>query len=214
MIVQQPQRRAFVRRRSSRQPRTATPAYQQAGFLALLAVVALGIVGTGFAALATFGSHGAAGDPTGHADSAGVLALGAGAAVADVGAVGETFAYANGVTVTVRRLRLARASGRALGARAGQPIVVAEIDLVNNSRGSLAMVELQVSARVGEDRQAEEVVDPGSGPPRLDGELRPGQRATGSYAFALERGAEAEDVAIELAPGYAYRWATFEGVAR
>jgi hypothetical protein len=213
MIVQEPQRRAFVRRRSSRQRRTATPAYQQAGFLALLAVVVLAIVGTGFAALAMFGSRGAAGD-TGHADSAGVLALGAGAAVADVGAVGETFAYANGVTVTVRRLRLARASGRALGARAGQSIVVAEIDLANNSRGSLAMVELQVSARVGEDRQAGEVVDPGSGPPRLEGELPPGQRATGSYAFALERGAEARSVAIELAPGYAYRWATFEGVAR
>jgi hypothetical protein len=218
LIVEEPRVVALPSRLSRHRQRAQAP-HRQAAFTALIVVAVVGIVATCFAAVAAFGSRGSGAEAAGRPEQAGVLALGAEAAVVDVGEVGETFAYANGVSVTVRGLRRARASGSAVGARPGQLLAVAEIEVVNNSRGTLGLDEMQVGARVGtragdHEHQADEVVDPGRVPPRLAGSLKPGRHATGSYAFALQAAAEARDLAIELAPGYAYRWATFEGAAR
>jgi hypothetical protein len=185
----------------------------------MLAAAAVGIVATGLAAVTAFGPRPAGAGAGRDADQVAVLSLGAQAEAADVGEIGETFAYANGVSVTVKGLRRARASDGAVGARKGQPIAVADIEVVNNSRGILNLTELQVSGRIrsrsgGRDRQADEVTDPTTVPKRLDGELAPGHHAAGSYAFALDTPADARAVAVELSPGYAYRWATFEGAAR
>ena len=207
------------RLRQSRPARDESPVHQRAWFAVMLAAAAVGIVGTGLAAVSAFGPRPAGVGAGRHGDQVAALGLGARTEVADVGEIGETFAYANGVSVTVKGLRRARASGVAVGARKGQPIAVADIEVVNHSRGILNLTELQVSGRVrsrsgGRDRQADEVTDPAGVPKRLHGELPPGHHATGSYAFALGTAAEARAVAIELSPGYAYRWATFEGAAR
>lgn len=127
--------------------------------------------------------------------------------------VGESATAEDGVWFSVTRLQRSRVSDIASGGRPGNPAVIVTVKIRNGSKERLDLSQIDVAVRLGKDgREAEEVFqDDFSGTPT--GSLAPGRTSTSKYMFAGKTAAELRTVSVELAPGWDYDSATFEGKA-
>ena len=147
-------------------------------------------------------------DPNGGAVNSAAAKAGKGAPVTGIGAWAKA---SDGLTFRVSKLARAKADEYTAVGKAGDPLIVATIQIRNGSSKPFDSSLVQVNAHLGVDgRQGDEVYDNTYGSHK-GGMIVQGRTSTDQYAFLVKDPAEFKHVSIEIQPGFDYDSFTFEG---
>jgi hypothetical protein len=120
--------------------------------------------------------------------------------------VGQAVTFDDQLELQVVSLRREKAGTRA------EKLVLAEVEVTNRSNRRMDLFLMEATARLGPEQRAAPRFSGASGSSeRGAGTLPPGAKATVTFAFQLERTAEAGQVTLEIWPDWAHGPALFQG---
>ncbi|MFF9013880.1 DUF4190 domain-containing protein [Streptomyces sp. NPDC014870] len=112
---------------------------------------------------------------------------------------GQTFAYEDGIKVTVSKPRAYTPDQFAAGHTKGNKAFQVTVTIVNGSKETLDVTGALVDASDAEGAQADAIFDGSNATTMFQGNVLPGKQAKGTFAFSLPSAAAGE-MQIELSP--------------
>ncbi|MGW6569872.1 DUF4190 domain-containing protein [Streptomyces sp. NPDC054975] len=112
---------------------------------------------------------------------------------------GQTFAYEDGIKVTVSKPRAYKPDQFAAGHTKGNSAFQVTVTIVNGSKETLDVTGALVDASDAEGAQADAIFDGSNATQMFQGNVLPGKQAKGNFAFSLPADASGE-MQVELSP--------------
>ncbi|MFE5486815.1 DUF4190 domain-containing protein [Streptomyces sp. NPDC056527] len=112
---------------------------------------------------------------------------------------GQTFAYEDGIKVTVSKPRAYKPDQFAAGHAKGNSAFQVTVTIVNGSKKTLDVSGALVNASDAEGARAEPVFDGSNATEMFQGNVLPGKQAKGDFAFSVSPKADGE-LQVELSP--------------